>query len=290
MTTKRRSRGEGSIFQRQDGRWVGTVDLGFTGGKRRRKSAYGSTKREVQVKLAAAKRTADANLPQPSERLTVGAYLQQWLADIGQRVRPHTAAWYAQQVRLHITPDLGKRPLARLSAAEVQTLYTRKLETLAPLSVGHLHRILHKALQDALRLGKVSRNVCDAVQPPRVPRKEIQALTPEEARRLLAAAEGDPLEALYVVAVTCGLRQSELLGLRWADIDFEHGKLRVQRGIRRLRGGGWIEQEPKSASSRRVVTLTPLALDGPHTSPRSADGAPPRGSSVGRRLGRISIQ
>jgi integrase len=261
QNNKRRGYGEGSIFQRADRRWTGTIDLGFAGGKRRRKSVYGKSKREVQVKLAAARRKADDNNPLPNERLTLAAYLRQWVADIGQRVRPHTQSWYGDMLRLHIIPGLGQRPLARLSAAEIEAFYTKKLETLSPRSVGHLHRILHKALQDALRLGRVAHNPCAAVQPPSVPRKEVQALSPEEARQLLAAAAGDPLEALYILAVTCGLRQSELLALRWPDVDFERGKLRVQRGLRRLKGGGWVEREPKSATSRRVVTLTPLALD-----------------------------
>jgi integrase len=106
----------------------------------------------------------------------------------------------------------------------------------------------------------VARNVCDAVRPPKVQAKEMRALSPEEARQLLTGAVGDPLEALYILAVTVGLRQGELLGLKWQDVDLDAGRLQVRRSIARVNGHGWLEQEPKSASSRRSVALTPLAV------------------------------
>ncbi len=151
--------------------------------------------------------------------------------------------------------------LAKVSPDELQALYSRKMEEgLAPRTVGHLHRVLHRALADAVRWGRVGRNVCDVVRPPKVQAQEVRALSPDETRQLLTAAAGDPLEALYVLAVTVGLRQGELLGLKWQDVDLDGRRLQVRRSIARLNGHGWLEQEPKSAGSRRSVSLTPLAV------------------------------
>lgn len=180
----------------------------------------------------------------------------------GRRRRRDMFVRYRELLTLHAIPTLGARPLARVTPQDLQALYTRKLEEgLAPRTVGHLHRVLHRALADALRWGLVARNVCDAVKPPKVQAQEMRALSPIEVRQLLAAAAGDPLQALYVLAVTLGLRQGELLGLRWADIDLDAGRLQVRRSIARLNGQGWLEQEPKSARSRRSVALTPLAVE-----------------------------
>jgi integrase len=99
------------------------------------------------------------------------------------------------------------------------------------------------------------------VRPPKVARAEPRVLSPEEARRLLDAARGDPLEALWVLALTTGVRQGELLGLKWSDIDLDGGRLHVRRTAYRLRGRGWVEAEPKSQTARRSVALTPLAVD-----------------------------
>jgi len=162
----------------------------------------------------------------------------------------------------HAIPALGKRPLARVEPQDLQRLYSRKLEEgLAARTVGKLHVVLHRALQDAVRWGLVGRNVCDAVRPPKVHAQEMRTLSPDEARQFLAAAEGDALEALYVLAITSGLRQGELLALKWQDVDLEAGQLQVRRTIARVNGRGFVEQEPKSARSRRSIALTPLAVD-----------------------------
>ena len=264
-TSSRRRRGhnEGSIFQRKDGRWVARVDLGYQNGRRQRKDMFGRTRRDVQQKLAAAQRAVQDNLPIPAERQRFGAFLTAWLEDVARpNLRPRVFVRYRELLTLHAIPTLGARPLAKVTPQDMQALYRVKLEEgLAPRTVGHLHRVLHRALADALRWGLVARNVCDAVKPPKVQAQEMRALSPNEARQLLTAAAGDPLQALYVVAVTVGLRQGELLGLKWADVDLDAGRLQVRRSIARVNGQGWIEQEPKSAKSRRSVALTRLAVE-----------------------------
>ena len=260
--TKRRGHNEGSIYQRKDGRWTASMDLGWQGGRRRRKSFYGGTRREVQQKLASAQRSVQDGLPVPSDRLTMGQFLARWLEDVARpNLRPRVFVRYRELLTLHAIPTLGNRSLAKVAPDDLQALYSRKLEEgLAPRTVGHLHRVLHRALADAVRWGRVGRNVCDVVRPPKVQAQEVRALSPDEARQFLAAAAGDPLEALYVLAVTVGLRQGEFLGLKWQDVDLDAGTLKVRRSIARLNGPGWLEQEPKSARSRRSVALTPLAV------------------------------
>lgn len=259
----RRGRSEGSIFKAGTGQWVARLDIGFGPvGKRRRKEVRARTRREAQERLKQLQRVHDDGLPLPDERQTVSAFLVRWLIDTAAPgVRPSTYTRYRDLLKLHVIPHVGRRPLVRLSPQELQALYAKLGTSLAPRTVGHVHRVLHRALRDALRWGLVPRNVCDVVGPPRVARKEIQALGPDGARQLLKAAEGDPLEALYVLAVTAGLRQGELLGLRWADIDLDVGRLQVRRTIQRVRAEGFQEAEPKSERSRRSIALTPLAID-----------------------------
>ena len=260
--TSRRGHNEGSIYQRKDGLWTARLNLGYQNGRRRRKDFYGRTRREVQQKLAAGQRALQDSLPIPAERQRFGAFLVKWLEDVARpNLRPRVFVRYRELLTLHAIPALGTRPLAKVTPQDLQGLYAGLGEKLAPRTVGHVHRVLHRALQDALRWGLVARNVCDAVKPPKVQAQEMRALSPSEARQLLTAAAGNPLEALYVLAVTVGLRQGELLGLKWADLDLDGGRLQVRRSIARVNGHGWLEQEPKSAKSRRSVALTPLAVE-----------------------------
>lgn len=124
-----------------------------------------------------------------------------------------------------------------------------------------MHRLLHKAFNDALKWNLITRNVCDLVDTPRVPKHEMKVFSSEQAQQFLEVAKGDPLEALYVVALTTGMRQGELLALKWDDIDFSHGKLQVQRTIARITNKGFTISEPKTPKSRRSINLTPLAIE-----------------------------
>ena len=254
----RRGHGEGSIYKREDGRWTAQITVG----PGQRRYMYGKTRHEVQEQLTAALRNQDLGMLATGPNQTVGQYLERWLKDVAKPgVRPRTFIRYQQLIMSHAIPLLGRRPLPKLMPQDLQTLYAAKTnEGLAPRTVGHIHRVLHRALGDAVRWGLVPRNVCDAVAPPRVVKKEMRSLTIEESRKLLAAAGEDPLEALYYLALTSGMRQGELLGLKWQDIDWVSGKLQVKRSIARVTGQGFVEMEPKSAKSRRSLTLAVIAV------------------------------
>ena len=157
---------------------------------------------------------------------------------------------------------LGKVPIALLRPEHLQKHYADRLAAgSAPSSVAHLHAVLHRALSQAARWRVVIRNVAELVDAPRVARKEMHVLSPEQVRQLLQAASGDDLEAFYVLAVTTGARLGELLGLHWRDVDLDDASLNIVTSLQRAQNG--LEfVEPKTARSRRHVSLTTAAVKG----------------------------
>jgi integrase len=257
----RRGANEGSISHRRDGRWEARISLGFANGRRVRKTFYGRTRREVQAALSESLQRQRFGLPiLTDERLTVGAFLERWLdLSIASSVRASTHRRYAQIVRTHLVPALGRIQLRKLEVHHVQLLLNARLAAgLGPRTVHHLRAVLRGALNQAQREGHVARNVAALTHGPRVPHREVQPLDPEQTRRFLNAAAGDPLEALYVLAITTGLRQGELLGLQWEDIDLEAQTLRVRQAVQRV-GGKLVFVEPKTRQSRRSVPYPPMA-------------------------------
>ena len=253
----KRANGEGSIYKRGDGRWCATVTLDSG----RRKAFYGDRREDVARKLAVALKARQDGLPVPAERQTVAQYLAGWLESTRPSLRPRTWIRYEEYVRLHAIPEVGKVSLSRLSPQHLQRLYASRLESgLSPTTVAHLHAVLHRALYRAARLGLVPRNVAALVEPPRIKRREMMTLCLEQSNVLLRAAKGDRLEALYVLALTIGMRQGELLALRWRDVDIEGRMIRVTGTMQRTPDGLNIA-EPKTASSRRHVAITDRAVD-----------------------------
>ncbi|MGH2451626.1 MAG: site-specific integrase [Candidatus Limnocylindria bacterium] len=257
---RKRRNGEGSIFQRKDGLWVAQVEAGWEDGKRARRLYYGKTFAEAKAKLAAATEAIKNGLPAPDERRTVASFLSEWLDGKRATVRPSTWNAYEVNVRRNVVPRVGHLPLQKLAPAHLQAIYAEALASgLSPMSVRHIHAMLHAALGQAEAWSLVPRNVARLVHPPRAPRKEMQALSPEQARTLLDAARGDRLEAIYVLAVTTGMREGELLALRWPDVDLEGARLRVVATLQNT-GDGYTFTEPKTARSRRQVALTQTAV------------------------------
>jgi integrase len=224
---------------------------------RRRRTLYGKTRAEAAAKLAKALSDREDGLVFDAGRLTVGDYLDRWLdASVKGTVRMTTYQGYERIVRLHIGPSLGRIRLKDLTPANVRGLYRERLQAgLSPRMVQLVHVTLHKALKQAVMDGLLPRNATDAVKAPRPERKEISPLSPEQARALLRAAEGDRLETVYVLAVGTGMRQGELLGLKWEDVDLEGGTVQVRRTLSTATGGGFSFGPPKTAKSRRSVKL-----------------------------------
>ncbi|HKP53208.1 MAG TPA: site-specific integrase [Chloroflexia bacterium] len=258
----RRGHGEGMIRQRTDGVWEARIDLGYVEGKRRRKSIYGKTRREVAEKLKALLVDQQKGLPiTTSERQTLGQFLEQWLADVARpTLRASTYATYENHVHKHLVPTLGRTPLQQLGPQQIQSLINQKLKTgLAPRTVADIHAVLRTALAQALKWGLVARNVATLVDRPRISQHQISFMTPEQARSFLQAIHGDRLQGLYTIAISLGLRRGEALGLRWEDVDFERGTITVKRGLQRI-GGKLSTVELKTRASYRSINLPSVTL------------------------------
>ena len=249
---KRRANTEGSITRLTDGRWQARVSL--PDGKRR--ASYGRTRQEALLKLQSALRSVQDGLTLGSERLTIGRWLEIWLEDnAARRVRPRTLQVYRDVIRLHLAPRLGHIRLTRLTRSDVQRALNEAFDAgQAPGSVAKHRAVLRAALNTAIREGFVARNAAALADPPHAPEAEREPLTSNRARAIMAAVRGDRLEALYLLLLATGLRAGEALGLRWADVDLDHGSVNVQRGLHRV-GGAWLFLEPKTRRSRRTISL-----------------------------------
>jgi integrase len=257
----RRGRGEGSIYKRIDGRWEGRVDLGWVDGKRRRKTVYGRTRQEVVDKLIVLGRERQLGTLAVGPSVRLSAYLSDWLDSVRASLRSSTYRTYRMYVERHWIPELGTVYVEKLTAAQVQAVLDRKVrDGMAPQSVVHLRAVLRRALNRAVRFGLVGRNVVVLTEPPKVERHEHRVLDDGQARAFLASIARDRLRALYSVALLTGLRQGELLGLTWADIDLDRGQLRVNHALQR-QDGRLCMVPPKTARSRRVISLPALAVE-----------------------------
>jgi integrase len=236
--------------------WVHTAE----GSKRRYLS--GNTRDEVHDKLIEALGNRAHGFVFDAGSNTVGEYLTRWLEDsVRGTVRVSTYEVHRHMIQPHIVPALGCLKLKDLNPAHVRALYREKLDSgLSATTVRKMHSILRKALKQAVLDGLIPRNVCDAVKPPKVERKEITPLDRQQAKALIEAASGDRLEALYVLAVHTGMREGELLGLKWEDVDLERGLLRLRHALVR-EGGKAVLGDLKTPKSRRSIRLTGAATD-----------------------------
>jgi integrase len=254
----RRGKGEGTLYQRPDGTWRAMIDLGWQDGRRRiRRSVSGATRREVVERLKEARRAMDAGLQPTSDRLTVGAYLEDWLDATRETVRPSTWQRYRGMVRTHHLPRLGRLSLTKLTPGDVE----RMLRDMpgSPRTRHHARAVLRTALARAVAHGLILRNPAALAAPPRVEHREIEAWDAPQVRAFLDGIRGHRLEALFTVAVVTGLRQGELLGLRWSDVDLSAGTLTVRHALQCVDGRLQLV-ETKTPRSRRTVPLPELAL------------------------------
>ena len=258
MPKGRRVAGEGSIRQRKDGIWrarlrftdpitdlPNTVDL------------YGRTQAEVVDKLWLARQRIRRGDDAKPERVTLADYLAWWLENIAKpSVRPTTYRSYEGVIRNHLAPTkIAGVQIAQLRPAAIQAvLAASKTPTRAcALAIG----VLRQALDRAVDLHLLERNPAAGLKPPRVEHREMRVLSRDQVQAFLAAARADRYYALYALALFTGLRQGELLGLRWSDVDVVHGRLTVARTLSQQ---SLTAQPTKTRSSRRVVELGPAAL------------------------------
>ena len=258
---KRRRNGEGSIYQRKDGRWVGAMYYPMPDGTRRRVPVYGRDRTEVETKLAELRKKADQGAVPTSGALTVAAYLDEWVEQVAsKRVRPTTLHNYRVAIDQHLTPKLGRKKLGKLSAREVRLFLDGLLRTgVSTHTVRYVHATLRAALEDATREETISRNVARLVRPPAPIRSERQPLTVGQVGTLLRYTRDYRLHALFVVLALLGLRRSEALGLTWSDVDLTTGVLRIRASLHRT-DAGLVLLPTKTRRSARTVPLPALVL------------------------------
>ena len=278
---KRRTKGDGGLYQRHDhpdcpelvtvghdddgkpilerpehrcqGRWVGTIDV-WVDGRKRRKYVYGRTQREARLKLDQARREkSDGTLVVAS--MTVEKWLDTWLDDIAD-LKPQTRRGYRSKIETYIKPALGRYRLTELRPEHIRHMHARmRGDGLAEASVRQAHAILKRALKIAVHEGKLGVSPADRMESPGTETAKREQLTVDQARQVLAAAGDD---ARWWLALYYGMRQGEVLGLRWCDVDFDRRALRVVQSLQADDDGALIFGPPKSRASRRVMPMLPL--------------------------------
>jgi len=254
----------GHVRKRGD-RWAAVIYAGRDpqSGKHQYRWFTHATKRDAEAHLVQLQAQGHAGGALPPARLRVGEYLEQWLRDYAAgQVAATTRRSYEDTARLHIIPALGPLPLSRLSAPAIQGYLSEKLQQgLSSTTVRYHAAILGQALRRAVRWGLLTRNPMEFVDLPRRTRREMRVLDEEQVRLFLGEAKkSSPHYMLYLAAVTTGMRQGELLGLRWRDLDFVLGTATVQQTLYRL-GREQLFRQPKTATSRRTIPLPAALLD-----------------------------
>ena len=252
----------GQIIKRGDRTWVVRIFMGRDEkGKRRylNKTIHG-TKKDADKYLATTLTVISTGTFVEPSTLNVNDYLNKWLKGAAQpRLRDNTYREYEGLLNRYVIPKLGDKRLCDVRPLDVQALYASMSEQgLSPRTVRFTHSVLSSAFKQAVRWRMLAHNPCNSAELPRKVSQEMQALTPAEAACFLAEASRDRWGALFIIALSTGLRPSEYFGLKWSDIDMERGLLTVQRSIiwRSYKSGDWYFGEPKTPRSSRRIPLS----------------------------------
>ncbi|WP_250285925.1 MULTISPECIES: tyrosine-type recombinase/integrase [unclassified Frankia] len=264
---------KGSAY-RKDGKWAyrHDVDPDSLTGKRRQTGRGGfATRKEAEKALRDSIAAYESGRHVKVSRRTVGAFLDEWHAAMKAGMRPTTWVKYGNLLRAYVTPIIGETALRELTPVRLNLLYAHLLDEgrvhrraeqkpgLSPSTVATVHRMLHRALADAVRWDYVARNVAEDAQPPRVGRRRPTVWTPEQLRAFVEYIRGDRLYALYLLVVTTGMRRGEVVGLRREDIDLKAATV-VPAVPRVVVDGRAVESETKTESGQRPRALDPLTL------------------------------
>ena len=255
----KRANGEGTKIVKVPNRNLYNARYTDANGKRR--TVYGKSKLAVRQKLIESLADRDKGLTYDGDTVTLREHLDRWLeTSVKGSVKPITYEAYERMCRVHIVPAIGKVKLSKLTPGHVQSFYQEKLNSgLAPASVRYMHATLHRSLKQAHRRRLVRENVAAATDPPVPQPEEIRPLSAEQVKVLLSAASRGRLEALFVVAVTAGLRIGELCSIQWSDLDMEGRTLRVRRTLSRAKNGPRYTT-PKNGKGRSIK-LTNMATE-----------------------------
>ena len=241
----RRGRGDGSVYQRKDGSWVAQ----FQG-----KYRYAQTEDAAKQKLYKMLTNTEESKP---KTITVSKHLDEYIQHTSINLKPRTVKRYREAIEVHLKPALGKVALHQLDALKIEEMYARKLQQgVSPSTIQLINAVLSSAVKRAVRLKLVQHNPCKDVETPRIERAEVVPFTPEEVSALLTAASNDRLRCMWILSLTTGMRQGELVGLKAGNVNLRDGTLRVSRTVYNGQVG-----TPKSKRSKRTIKLPRLALD-----------------------------
>jgi integrase len=262
----------GHITKRGKNSYSVAISLGkdpVTGKYKQQWVSVKGTKKDAEKRLGELLHQLDTGTFMKPGKTTLGEYLERWLKDyVVPNLAPKTAEGYEHIIRRHLVPALGGIPLTQLKPENLQRYYAEKLSkgrcdgegALSPRTVRHHHVTLHGALESAVKWGLLSRNPADGVSPPRYQRPECHTLSEDDVHTFLEAARQTPYFALFYTALYSGMRRSELLALRWSDIDLLLCQIYVTRTLHHLRDGNVVFRAPKTAKGRRMIALSPSAV------------------------------
>lgn len=260
-TRTRRGRNEGSVYQRKDGLWVGSVSLGVHSAKRIRRTVYGKTKVEAAEKLREVQSRYDAGRLPDAPSLTVEAWLERWLSLITGTVEPGTLSPYRTNCRKHIIPRIGGVKVAKLRAVDVESLFARlRKDGVSAALVRKIGTTLSVAMNHAVRSQLIPSNPCIGVKRPKAEPHKIEVLDAERVASLVDACRSMRLGPLYLLLLDSGMRPGEALALTWPDMDFTAKAVSITKA---LESTGRMKK-PKTKQSRRTVALTPATVDALH--------------------------
>lgn len=262
----KRGNGEGTITALKEGRWQGRVRyINPNTGEKLRKAVYGKTQKEVREKLKAFIKEIEKGVIPNNGKITFGEWLESWLEEHVKRTRRLTT-WenYETITRVHIKPCIGQIQISKLQARDLQTMYNQKLDNgrvdqkggLSGKTVGLIHLVCSMALEQAVKEGIISRNVADLVTKPKKVKKEIHPMSEEQIREFLIMCKDDRMFTAFYLLLSTGIRRGELLGLKWEDIDFENGRMCIQRSLAKTNTQRAQFHEPKTTRSKRMIPLT----------------------------------
>lgn len=249
---------KGKKYTYYEARYTEGFDPGT--GKQIQRSIMGKTQKEVAQKLKAATAALDAGTYKAPCKMSVGEWLDIWIAEYLNNVKPLTQQNYAKQVNKHLKPSLGATKLEALEAHTIQKFYNSLSESgLSPKTVKNIHGVLHSALQQAIENKYIKYNPTEACKLPKVLKPEIKPLEPDEIRRMLQEAEKDDYCNLFIVAMFTGMRQGELLGLPWECVDFTNGIITVKQQLQ-CTDGLYFMETPKNGKHRMILPA-PIVMD-----------------------------
>lgn len=257
---KRRTRGRraGQVIRRGERKFLIRIPMGKDAAGRRlifNKTIHG-TKKEAETWAGRAMGRVSRGEPIEDGSRTMGEWLDEWLAAKAHTIRPRSLEIYRENVKRHIRPALGGFKLAAISAADVDTFYRGLTEKgLSGKTISLVHTILTNIFRVAIKKDILRKSPMPAVDPPRVIQKEQPAMTADQARAFLAAADQGPEGCAFAFLLGTGCRPGEAQGLKWSDVNFEAGTVTIQRNLVRLDGARWQFGEPKTAKGRRTIPL-----------------------------------